>query len=197
MGFQYPGRALFVDWSVNIPSGVTRVTGGEGSGKSTLLRLLAGDLAAQAGQLAINHTSLTDEPLAYQQQVFWTDPRSKAFDRATVADYFESVRKLYPGFDDAALAQVVPALSLTEHQHKPIHMLSAGSKRKVWFAAAFASRAAVTLLDQPFTALDKPSIQLVLNLLVEAANHRTRAWLVADYAAPEGVPLACTIDLGD
>jgi energy-coupling factor transporter ATP-binding protein EcfA2 len=74
-------------------------------------------------------------------------------------------------------------------------MLSTGSKRKVWLAAAFASGAAVTLLDEPFAALDKASINLVLELLQDAAIHATRAWVVADYEAPRGVPLALTISL--
>jgi ABC-type Mn2+/Zn2+ transport system ATPase subunit len=76
-------------------------------------------------------------------------------------------------------------------------MLSTGTKRKVWLAAAFASGAAVTLLDEPFAALDKTSIGLVIALLQEAAQHPTRAWVVADYAPPQGVALALTIDLGD
>ncbi len=197
MGFNYPGCALFVDWSANIPGGVTLVTGGEGRGKTTLLRLLAGDLAAQSGLLTINQASLRTQALAYQEQVFWIDPRTESFDQVTVADYCETVRKRYPGFDQAVWEKLVPALSLGEHLHKPIYMLSAGSKRKVWIAAAFASGATVTLLDQPFTALDKPSIQFIADWLCEAANHPSRAWVVADYTAPHGVPLACTIDLGD
>jgi energy-coupling factor transporter ATP-binding protein EcfA2 len=74
-------------------------------------------------------------------------------------------------------------------------MLSTGSKRKVWLAAALASGAAVTLLDEPFAALDQASINFVLELLADATEHPTRAWVMADYTAPEGVPLAAIIDL--
>ncbi|OYU42303.1 MAG: ABC transporter, partial [Burkholderiales bacterium PBB4] len=66
-----------------------------------------------------------------------------------------------------------------------------------WLGAAVASGASLTLLDEPFAALDKASIGCVLDFLTEAAGHRTRAWVVADYQAPAGVPLAHTIDLGD
>jgi energy-coupling factor transporter ATP-binding protein EcfA2 len=92
---------------------------------------------------------------------------------------------------------LVAGLALTEHRAKRLFMLSTGSRRKVWLATAFASGAAVTLLDDPFAALDKPSIRFVTELLQEAAGHSTRAWVVTGYAAPAGVALAATLDLGD
>ena len=58
----------------------------------------------------------------------------------------------------AVLQHLIQAFELTPHLEKPLYMLSTGSKRKVWLAAAFASGAAVTLLDQPFAALDKASV---------------------------------------
>jgi energy-coupling factor transporter ATP-binding protein EcfA2 len=78
-----------------------------------------------------------------------------------------------------------------------MYMLSTGSKRKVWVAAAFAAGAAHTLLDDPFAALDQPSIRFVLGLLQEVASDPMRAWLVADYQAPAGLSLASVIDLPD
>ena len=76
-------------------------------------------------------------------------------------------------------------------------MLSTGSKRKVWLAAAFASGAPVTLLDEPFAALDQASIGFVMELLQDAAQHPTRAWVLAHYEAPGEVPLAAIIELAD
>ena len=76
--FAYPLQpALFTGWSTRIPPGVSLVRGNESSGKSTLLRLLAGDLAAKAGQLQVDGIPLSTQPAAYRQQVFWTDPRAR------------------------------------------------------------------------------------------------------------------------
>ena len=49
LGFRYPERTLFSNWSASLSLGVTLVLGGDGRGKTTLLRLLAGDLTAGAG----------------------------------------------------------------------------------------------------------------------------------------------------
>ena len=128
--------------------------------------------------------------------MFWVDPRSQVFDALTPQAYWDGVRKQYPAFADGVLSELIEAFALDAHLPKSLYMLSTGTKRKVFFAAAFASGAAVTLLDEPFAALDRVSIDAVLKLLHESAAHPIRAWVVADYVAPCGVALAATIALG-
>ncbi len=193
--FAYPDRPLFSDWSADLGPGLTLVRGGDGCGKSTLLRLLAGQLPPDAGELQIHGVSLRDTPDAYRAQVFFTDPRTQAFEALTPVQYFAAQRLRYPAFDEQLLGQLVDGLALDEQMGKQLYMLSTGSKRKVFLAAAFASGAALTLLDMPFAALDKASIACVMDLLDDASAHNTRAWVVADYAAPAGLRLASVIDL--
>ena len=195
LSFRYPEHELFAGWSARIPPGVTLVRGGDGSGKSTLLRVLAGDLPVQGGDLQIGEWQLAQHGAAYRQQVFRVDPRSTDFDPITPLEYFKTLHRQYPGFDDRAVGGLMEGLSLGPFKDKPLYMLSTGSKRKVWLAAAFASGAAVTLLDEPFAALDKTSIGFVTTLLQEAASDPARAWVLADYEAPAGVSLAAVIDL--
>ena len=198
--FSYPQRPLFNGFSTRVSGGVCLVLGGDGSGKTTFLRLLAGELAAQAGMLQIKGVALSDQPAAYRDQVFWLDPRTVAHDQITALQYFALQRLRYPRFlptDSAGMAELVTGLSLAEHLDKPLYMLSTGSKRKVWLAAAFAAGAAVTLLDDPFAALDKPSMAFVSRCLAGAANDPGRSWIVANYELLAGVPLATLIELPD
>lgn len=198
--FDYPQRPLFTGLTADIPGGVCVVLGADGSGKTTLLRLLAGELAAQAGTLQIKGVSLASDARDYRQQVFWVDPRTSDHDQITALQFFALQRLRYPGFlpvDSEGLAELVDGLSLLEHLEKPLYMLSTGSKRKVWLAAAFAAGAAVTLLDDPFAALDKPSIAFVLRQLAGVARDPAHSWIVAHYAPLDGVPLAQVIELPD
>ena len=195
--FSYPGRPVFTNISAAISPGVTLIRGGDGCGKSSLLRLLAGALPVQSGQLHIHGIDLAAQPENYKAQVFWAEPRNDTFDQMTVPDYFEQQRRSQPGFDDAVLADVVHGLGLREHLHKQLFMLSTGTKRKIFMAAAFASGAAVTLLDEPFAAVDAASIGFMLDWLQSATRSSSRAWIVADYLAPDGLTLAQIIDLGD
>ncbi len=198
--FGYPQQALVLDnLSVHMGPGVTWVRGGEGRGKTTLLRLLAGDLPASSGRLRINGIDLGQQPLAYAQQVFWIDGRSEAFHQVSTLDYLARVQAHYPGFAPERVGPLMAGLSLTEHQHKPLYMLSTGSRRKVWLAAGLASRAAVLLLDDPFAALDKPSIAFATEQLTTATMDKdnARVIVVAHYEAPGSLPLAGVVDLGD
>ncbi|MBC3908414.1 ABC transporter ATP-binding protein [Undibacterium umbellatum] len=197
LSFSYPGQVLFSDWSGDIVSGINLVLGGDGRGKTSLLQLLAGDLQAQSGQLQIQGICLHEQPVLYRRQVFWVDPRTDVFDQISVEDYFVSVRGNYPQFDEAMLESAIEGLALTPHLHKNFYMLSTGSKRKVWLAAAFAAGASINLLDDPFAALDKTSIDFIVNTLKQLAQDSSRAWVLAMYVTPQGLPLSGLIELGD
>jgi ABC-type cobalamin/Fe3+-siderophores transport system ATPase subunit len=186
-----PGQPLFTGLSAHLPAGVTLVCGGDGCGKSTLLRLLAGDLAPASGQVVMTE--------ADRAQVFWMDPRSEAvnatLNNVVVQTYFDALAPHWPDLDTAWLAELNENLGLVPHLHKPMFMLSTGSRRKVLLAAGLASGAPVTLLDEPFAALDTPSIRCVTAALVRAAAQPQRLCVIADYQAPPGVPLSSVITL--
>lgn len=195
LSFGYPNRQLFNQLSVLLPPGVTWVCGDEGSGKTTLLQLLAGALPT-SGQLHIIGVSLAENARAYRQQVAWFDPRDTALDKHTARHIFTTLPQQHPDCDLAALQAHIDGLSLTPHLDKALFMMSTGTRRKVFLAAALTNQATVTLLDQPFTALDRPSIDYLLGVLAQAAQHPSRAWVVADYLAPMNVKLAGVIELG-
>jgi ABC-type multidrug transport system ATPase subunit len=128
--------------------------------------------------------------------VFWADLQSPAFDTTTVQACWDALRVHYPRWRDNVLNDLAEALGMKPHLEKELHMLSTGSRRKVMVVAALASGAAVTLLDQPFAALDLTSVRVIHEFLLEAAEHPRRAWLVADYEAPSGWPNASVLNLG-
>lgn len=194
--FGWPGEPpLFDNLTLALGAGVHLLRGEDGGGKSTALALLAGERAAQAGALRVAGVSLQHNPAAYQQAVFWIAPDSATFDAVSATEAWATLGTRYPFFNPALLSELADAFCLTAHAHKPLYMLSTGSKRKVWLCAAFAAGAPLTLLDQPLAALDAPSIRLLRELLTEASEHPSRAWLLADHEAPAGVSLGQVIDL--
>ncbi len=193
--FGWPGQPLLRDLSGDITPGLTAVRGDEGCGKTTLLRLLAGEWTPQAGRLRLAGLDTTPDDPAWAQQVCWFDPRSTAHDDVVVRELLARQAAPHPAHAPDLLDELIDAFTLTQHLHKPLYMLSTGSQRKVWLSLSFAAQAPVTLLDQPFAALDGPSIRCVRELLQEAAGHTTRAWVVADHEAPPGLRLAAEIAL--
>ena len=193
--FGWPSQPLLHDLDVDIPPGLTVVRGDEGSGKTTLLRLLAGEWTPQAGSLRRTGLDITPDDATWAQQVCWFDPRSTAHDEVVVRELLARQAALHPGHAPDLLNELIDDFSLEQHLQKPMYMLSTGSQRKVWLSLSFAAQAPVTLLDQPFAALDGPSVRCVRELLEDAAEHSTRAWVVADHEAPPGLRLAADITL--
>jgi len=175
---------LFHDLNHGWPAGVNWIYGDEGCGKTTLLRLLAGDLQPFSG--TVHRPS---------GGIFWVNLQKPELDETTVQACLDNLRPHYPGWQPSLLETLINELSMRPHLNKRLNMLSTGSRRKVALLAALASGADVTLLDQPFVSLDTASIRLIKSFLIEASDHRSRAWLVADYEAPTDIPLASVLQL--
>jgi len=194
--FSHPQQTVFTDWAARVGPGATLVQGGESSGKTTLLRLLSGALAPARGQLVLNGSALAEAPQAYRRQVFWMDPRSDAIDPLTVCDWLQSLPAQHPAWDAQALAGHVQGFGLEAHLHKGIYMLSTGSKRKVLMAAALASGAPLTLIDEPVAGLDHGSVRYLCQAIAAAsATQPGRAIVVAHYEPLAGVPWRAVIAL--
>ncbi|WP_432240358.1 ABC transporter ATP-binding protein [Herbaspirillum robiniae] len=197
LNFAYPGLELFKDLSASVPPGVTLVRGGDGRGKTTLLQLLGGLMPVRDGVLELDGIRLDEDSEAYRRRVFYVDPRTEAYDQLSPPEFFRAMRERFHGFDQARLPALTEGLSLTPHLEKKLFMLSTGSKRKVYLAAAFAAGATLNLLDDPFAGLDRASINFVTATLNAQPQNGRQAWVAAMYEAPPGVALAATIDLGD
>ena len=187
--FAYPECTVLQNLSFTSPAGLVLVRGDESSGKTTLLRLLAGELAPQAGRMALQGGA------GVEGNTFWADPRSAEWDQLTAQAWLGGLPARYPGWDAAALSVHIDGFALQEHLAKPFYALSTGSKRKVLMAGALASGAALTLIDEPVGGLDKPSITYLSKALAEVAAQPGRVVVVAHYEALPGVPWGVVVDL--
>lgn len=185
--FAYPECAVLGGLSLAWPGGVALVQGDESTGKTTLMRLLAGELAPQAGEVTLQGVRQRGALQAYRARVFWHDPRSAALDALTARQWLDGLPARYPAWDAAALASHVEGFALQPHLDKPFYALSTGSRRKVLMTGGLASGAPLTLFDEPVAGLDKPSIHHLQSALAAAAGHRERLVVVAHYEALPGV----------
>jgi ABC-type multidrug transport system ATPase subunit len=181
LSFSYPGRHVFLHWSMDFAPGLTWIRGSNGSGKSTLLKLLAGALPPLTGRLRVRGIDEALRPLDYRREVFWCGPAAIPFDHLRPTEYFGFLRTLYPRFDAGAIGAHVEGLGLKPFLHKRLGELSTGTQRKVWLAAALVAGSAVVLLDEPLSALDSSSMRYTLDQIELAAAETERSWIVASH----------------
>lgn len=160
-----------------LPPGLVAVVGDERTGKTTLLRRLASEGAAVPDGL-------------------WLDLALPGDDQRLPANVWADLQAHHPTWNAPLHQDLVEALGLTPHAHKPLYMHSTGSRRKVALAGLLASGARVTCLDQPFGALDAASARVLREFLADMADHASRTWVVADYTADPRLPWRQVIELG-
>ena len=191
LDLHWPHAPLFsaLDWRA--PAGAALVQGGPGSGKTTLLRLMAGALAPTRGRILLHGAAVR------AGEVFWAERDAAGADQTVVRDGWQALAGRYPGWDADALARHVQGFALEPHQGKAFFMLSTGTRRKAWLAAALASGAPLVLIDEPLAGLDMASARYLASAIAEAGQMPGRVVVVAHDAPLDGVPWAATLVLPD
>ena len=153
-------------WRVDLDVAVGEfalVHGPNGSGKSTLLRILAGLTPPTAGHVRWEMFGGTAPRIAR------VGHRSGLYDGLTPMEHFDLFARVGWTNADRAL-EIFAGLGASQALGRPCGGLSAGTRRRVALARAFASRADVVLLDEPLASLDERGATGVVDLIKEAAE---------------------------
>ena len=181
-------RRLFGDLSFAVePGGWLHVTGDNGAGKTTLLRTLVGLSQPDAGQIRWNGVSVSKRADEFRaSSVYLGHP-------AAIKDELSPLENLRPALaldghdvDEDAALDALERIGLAGREDLAARHLSAGQKRRVLLARLLLRPAALWVLDEPFTALDRDAVGL-LHALIEAHLDRDGiAVLTSHQAVPLG-----------
>ena len=197
LGFAHEDTRLFRGLELDLEPGLAVIVGGDGRGKTTLLSLLAGVLAPQSGDCIACGVRWSQDPMGYRARVLRAGDEAEALEVLAVADWLAQAARARSGFDAGLQDALLEGLQLGPHLHKTGEMLSTGTRRKVLITAALAAGAPVTLLDDPFAALDVGSAKCLTETLRGLGDRRDRVLLVACHAPVAGLAAAPVLDLGD
>jgi len=166
VGHRYGGAPVLEDITLDVPAGrILCLVGPSGCGKSTLLRLLGGLERPDSG--AILQSGSAPEgclnPLTYVFQDFALLPwRTAAGNISLVLEDHGLGRAAIEAVIDDVLART----NLSRFRDALPKQLSGGMKQRVAIARALAVNPAVMLMDEPLSALDAQTRELLLADLV-------------------------------
>ena len=163
----YGTTEVLRDVSLDVPSGeIVCLVGPSGCGKSTLLRMLGGLERPAGGRVLQVGEPPSDSlnPLTFVFQDFALLPwRTVAGNVALVLED----HRLGRAERDAVVAEVLARTRLTDFARAFPRQLSGGMKQRVALARALAVRPAVMLMDEPLSALDSQTRELLMDDLVQ------------------------------
>ncbi|HVJ54635.1 MAG TPA: ABC transporter ATP-binding protein [Aliidongia sp.] len=164
---------------------IAAVIGRSGTGKSTLLRLLAGLDRPSAGAVRLN-----DEPIRAEDiGVVFQEPRLMPW--LTVAGNIGFGLKHLPRAErEAAIAEAIEVVGLSEAAHKLPKQLSGGMAQRVALARALAVRPRLLLLDEPFSALDPLTRLSMQDHLLDVWRHYGPTVVLISHDMDEALALA-------
>jgi heme exporter protein A len=176
------------------PGGALLLIGPNGSGKSSLLRLVAGLLSPAGGRLLWNGRPVADDPDAHRARLAYVGHLDAVKPVFSVRDSLGFWARL-GGADLGAVDEALESFGLVDLADMPGRFLSAGQKRRVNLARLALGGAALWLLDEPTTALDRAATAALVALV---ARHRGRGGMIlAATHIDIGIAGAETLDMAD
>ncbi len=172
----YDGTAVLSDIHLDIPKGqIVCIIGPSGCGKSTLLRFIGGLEKPTEGQVLQVGNPPEDSlnPLTYIFQDFALLPWRSVSGNVSLVLEDHGIKG---SAADAIIKDVLARTKLSDFADALPKQLSGGMKQRVAIARALAVRPACLLMDEPLSALDSQTRELLMDDLVDL-------WVRENYTA--------------
>ncbi|MEA3452136.1 MAG: ATP-binding cassette domain-containing protein [Bacteroidota bacterium] len=181
--FYFDKEKIFKNFSVQIPdNSFVSIIGESGKGKTTLLNLLAGFEIAREGEIYIDDIKLSKGTISdIRKKIAWL-PQNFDISINTVKELFmapfnlKSNKELLPS--PAEIKSLFETLNIGNVSFsKNIDEISGGQKQRVIIASLLATKKRYFLLDEPSSALDSKSVEVLLktlkkeNITILASTH--------------------------
>lgn len=194
-------RRLFANLDVTVYRGrVLHVRGANGFGKTTLLRILSGLLHAEEGAMTLDGTafpsarSRSQATVGYLGHVDGLKVDLSAMENLRFAATISGARGTSRATPD--LHALLGRVGLLAQADVPTRHLSAGQRRRLAVARLIDGPHQLWVLDEPFTALDDPGIELLCGLIRDALEREIGIVMSSHQDVPLAENCLDILDLG-
>ncbi|MCR6653831.1 MAG: cytochrome c biogenesis heme-transporting ATPase CcmA [Cellvibrionaceae bacterium] len=166
------GYPLFNPLNFSLQGGeVVQIAGPNGAGKTTFLRSVCGLFDEWTGEMLWQGQPLRAPDFSMCSELVYLGHQPGVKKSLTAQEnlrWFFGVQGLpFPGSITSALAEV----GLAGYEDTPCHQMSAGQLRRVALARLYITSAAIWILDEPFTAIDRFGVKNLETLIQRHASN--------------------------
>ena len=172
------------------PGHIYGLIGRNGAGKTTLLAALSAQIPWDAGTVTYGGAPVGENEAALGELCFSRELTGKLganIGGMRVKDYLKAGRIFYPHWDESYAHKLVKLFGLDVK--KRMNALSKGMASAVTIILAMASRAPVTMMDEPTAGLDVVAREDFYRLLLEDQTATGRTFVISTHILEEAAPV--------
>lgn len=165
------------------------IVGPSGCGKSTLLNLVAGLEEASSGEIILDGEVVkgpgADRVMMFQEAALypWLTVYENVMFGLEAAGYKKQEQK-------EIAKKYLKLVQLWHYRDYPIHQISGGMKQRTALARALALDGKLLLMDEPFSALDKQTINILRGELEQIWEKTKKTILYVTHSVEEAIYFA-------
>ncbi len=184
---QYKKKEVLHDINLSIEQGkIYGLVGRNGAGKTTLLSILTAQNPATSGSVTCDGMPVWENQKALDHLCFSRELNTLSVlgpNTIKVKEYLQMARTYYPNWDREMEKRLVEQFEL--NTKKKISKLSKGMLSMVTIIVALASKADITILDEPVAGLDVVARDDFYRLLLEEHEATGRTFIVSTHIIEE------------
>ena len=186
----YKKRMVVKDVSISIKSGeVVGLLGPNGAGKTTSFYMIVGLVSADAGEILLDNTNLTDMPIHQRARMGlgYLPQEASIFRKMSVEENILSIlqiRNSNKKENMAQLEELLNDLNIGHLRKNSALSLSGGERRRVEIARVLATNPRFILLDEPFAGVD-PIAVLDIQKIISFLKEKNIGVLITDHNVRE------------
>ncbi|MCI8771768.1 MAG: ABC transporter ATP-binding protein [Lachnospiraceae bacterium] len=165
------------------------IVGPSGCGKSTLLNLVAGLDTPSSGEIILDGQAVTgpgaDRVVMFQEAALypWLNVMQNVMFGLAAAGHSKKEQQ-------EIAERYLKLVQLWHYKDYPIHQISGGMKQRTALARALALDSKLLLMDEPFSALDKQTINILRAELEEIWEKTQKTILYVTHSVEEAIYFA-------
>jgi len=183
----YGSNQVLHDLDLTIePGKIYGLIGRNGAGKTTLLGILTAQNTKDSGEVTYGGEPVWENQAALDDICFSRELQATLFtgqNTMKVKDYLKAAALFYPHWDKDLAQRLLEEFKL--EPKKKIYQLSKGQMSMVTILIALASKAPVTILDEPAAGLDVVARERFYQMLLEDYAETQRTFIISTHIIEE------------